>query len=551
MERKTASLALGLLLATAPALAADGIDTAAVDQVFADYAKPGTPGCALGVIRAGRVEYARGYGEASLEFGVPIDPRRTVFDLGSTSKQFTAAAVLLLAHDGKLALDDDIRKWLPEVPDYGAKITIQHLLNHTSGLRDYIDVMYLAGREDPDHTTVAEALAAIARQKAPNFPPGAEHLYSNTGYFLLSLVVERASGQSLAKFAAERIFAPLDMRDTFYLDKYDTVVPRKASAYEPAEGGGFVVHLSDWEQTGDGAVQTTVADLAKWDAQFYAPTLGGPWLFEQLQERGTLADGRRIDYARGLMHGERNGVQFVSHGGAWAGFRAELLRVPDDKLAVAVLCNRGDSDPVDMAKAVAAIYLPAFAPPPAAAAGAPGGAPPADLARWVGHYYSAGQGTVRDLVADGGKLWYVRSADSRSELVDAGEGRVRMLAKGDPKQLVVEGAPGARRLRLESTGDPIEFVEVTPFAPTPARLGEFTGTYSSTELATSWTLAVVDGALRITPPRGDAMALQPAFADTFIANGIVLRFHRDAGGTVDGFALDLGRTRDVGFTRLL
>jgi CubicO group peptidase (beta-lactamase class C family) len=543
MERNRSTLAVAFLLATAPALAAEGND--AVDAVFKDYGA-GTPGCALGVIRAGHVDYAKGYGLASLEFGVPIDPMHTVFDLGSTSKQFTATSILLLAHDGKLSLGDDIRKWLPEVPDYGTPITIQHLLNHTSGLRDYIDVMYLGGDEDADHTTVAEALAAVARQKQLNFTPGSEHLYSNTGYFLLSLIVERASGQSLAKFAAERIFTPLAMRDTFILDRYDRVVPHKATAYEPAEGGGYTVHLSDWEQTGDGAVQTTVADLAKWDAQFYAPTLGGPWLFEQLQERGTLSDGKRIDYARGLMHDAMNGHAIISHGGAWAGFRAELLRVPDDKLSVAVLCNRGDSDPVAMARTVAGIVLGDREAPPAAEAAA--GKPPADAARWAGRYYAARRGSVRDLVVDEGKLWYVRGPGARSELVDAGNGRVRMIARGDLKELVLDAE--GRTLRLESDGQVIEFAKVEPFAPTPAALQDFAGAYASTELATDTRMSVVDGALNFTTPLGETLPLQPAFADAFTGpGGLLLRFHRDAARKVDGFALDAGTTRDLRFVR--
>jgi CubicO group peptidase (beta-lactamase class C family) len=253
MTRRLASLvALGAIVLPGT-VAAQGLssDTAArIDAVFSRYGADG-PGCAVNVARDDKSIHAKGYGLASLELRAAITPK-TVFDLGSTSKQITATSVLLLAHDGKLSLDDDIRKYIPELPDLGVRVTLRHLLTHTSGWRDYTELMLLDGWDERDHTTDREALDALKRQRALNFQPGTEWRYSNTGYFLMSVVVQRASGQSLAEFARERIFVPLGMTQTFYLTDTRQVFPNRATGYDPAPNGGYRVDMSVWEQTGDG-----------------------------------------------------------------------------------------------------------------------------------------------------------------------------------------------------------------------------------------------------------------------------------------------------------
>ncbi|UMR29807.1 beta-lactamase family protein [Massilia sp. MB5] len=328
-----------------------------VDRVFEQYNRADSPGCALGVIRDGRMVYQKGYGQASLEYGLPIRPERTVFDIGSTSKQFTAAAILLLVQDGKLALDDDIRTFLPGMPDYGAPITVRHLLHHTSGLRDYLVLLTMAGFNDEDYTTDADALIAIQRQKALNFKPGSEHRYSNTGYFLLGQIVKQVSGKTLGEFSRERIFEPLGMKETRILENHRTVFPQRATAYLLQPDGSFGVNMSDWEQAGDGAVQTNLSDLAKWDANFYAPKIGGAWLNEQLQQAGRLNDGSSIQYARGLMLEEYRGQRIVAHAGAFAGYRSQMVRIPAQRMTVAVLCNLAQARPAKLALDVVDIYL--------------------------------------------------------------------------------------------------------------------------------------------------------------------------------------------------
>jgi CubicO group peptidase (beta-lactamase class C family) len=330
---------------------------AAVDEVFGDFAKPGSPGCALGVYRDGQIIYAKGYGLANLEENVPITPQ-SVFDIGSTSKQFTAASILLLEKQGKLSVNDDVRGHIPELPDYGQKITILHLLNHTSGLRDYLTLMELAGINTDSVTTDEDALALIVRQRGLNFAPGSEWLYSNTGFFLLSVIVKRVSGKTLREFATENIFQPLGMTHTQFRDDHTSLIADRAMAYDADEKReGYTINVSYFEQTGDGAVHTSVEDLLKWDQNFYTGTVGGKIFLAELQEHGKLNSGKILDYAKGLTVAEYRGLHTVRHGGAWGGYRAELLRFPDQHFSVACLCNISNANPSRRANEVADVYL--------------------------------------------------------------------------------------------------------------------------------------------------------------------------------------------------
>jgi CubicO group peptidase (beta-lactamase class C family) len=275
----------------APAQARDE----AIDAIFATTTQGRSPGCALGVYREGEIVLARGYGFADLEHDVPIT-ETTVFDLGSVSKQFTAAAIVLLAEGGKLSLDDDVRKFLPELPSYGKPITLRHLLHHTSGLRDYTGLLGISGHDDADLTGDDDALFLITHQRALSFPTGSEWSYSNTGYFLLSLIVRRVTGKTLAELEKERIFDPLGMSDTHVHDDHRRLVPRRAIAYGLGSNGQLGLAMSDFEQTGDGAVMTTVRDLARWDGNFATPKVGGPALLDAMRSRGRLDDGTPLTY---------------------------------------------------------------------------------------------------------------------------------------------------------------------------------------------------------------------------------------------------------------
>ena len=517
-----------------------------IDTVFAAYEKGDSPGCALAVYRNGEIAYARGYGFASLEHRVPITPK-TVFDIGSTSKQFTAFSILLLERDGKLSLDDDVRKHVPELQPLEPTVTIRHLVLHTSGLRDYLTLWALAGMKTENWTTQADAVRLAARQRRGNFAAGAEWLYSNTGYLLLGEIVKRVSGQSLREFAAARIFTPLGMTHTFFLDTHSEVIPARATGYAPREGGGFSVEMSDFEQTGDGAVQTTVEDLLRWDSNFYDPKVGDRTLLERAQAVGALASGKKLDYAAGLMMGAYRGLPTVRHGGSWAGYRADLLRFPTAKTSVACLCNLGSTNPSALADRVADIVLAAQFQPKADIS-APDSRPAVPVAAGrieslAGFYEHAATGAFRRLTVKDGAL-----VAMGQPLKPVAPDRFVPQAPGVEFHFPPVATGGGQELRVIREGrDADVYRRIVP--PANARLEEFTGTYYSDELDATWTLAVRDGRLTAQVLHDPPMELAIVKPDVFVADqGPVLRFERE-GGAVKRASVQAGRVTSLVFTR--
>ena len=303
----------------APRAHLDSAQRTRIDSVFHAYDKPGVPGCALGVLQNGAIAYGRGYGWADLERAIPITTS-TLFDVGSTSKQFAAASIALLAQEHKLAFSDEVRTYIPELPRYGAPLTIDHLMRHTSGLRDYAGLLALAGHSLEEATTDSQALALIVQQRHLNFPTGSRYEYSNTGYFLLSVIVKRVTGVALAEYARAHIFLPLGMSHTQYRDHFAMLIPDRALGYAPDSAEGrFRNIMSTLEQTGDRAVHLSIDDVLAWDENFYTPRVGGATMVAQLQQRGTLANGDSIGYGRGLFIGTYRGVRRVEHSGDWIG----------------------------------------------------------------------------------------------------------------------------------------------------------------------------------------------------------------------------------------
>jgi CubicO group peptidase (beta-lactamase class C family) len=361
LMRHTAPTVLALLLMAVPALAQNPRDSAvaAVDRAFENYRGTSVPGCAVAVSRDGNVVLERAYGMANLETSTPIQPG-TIFHVASVSKQFTAMAILLLAKDGRLSLDDDIRKHLPEIPDYGPTITIRHLLNHTSGLRDQWDLLALArGRFEENRITEADVLDIVPRQKALNFMPGAEYMYSNTGYTLAAVIVKRVSGRSLRAFAHERIFAPLGMNDTHFHDDFTMVVPGRAWAYVPAFGAAtnFRTSVPNYDTYGATSLFTTVGDLLKWERNFTTMKVGDAALFTEMHRNGRLNGGDSTGYALGVGVGAYRGARIVEHTGGDAGYRSYLGRFPDQKLAIALACNTSTANVSALPRRIADIYI--------------------------------------------------------------------------------------------------------------------------------------------------------------------------------------------------
>ncbi|MBN1291454.1 MAG: beta-lactamase family protein [Candidatus Latescibacteria bacterium] len=335
-----------------------GPSASKIDAIFTEWDKPDSPGCTLAVVRDGEIIYKRGYGMADLEHNIPITTK-SIFYLGSVSKQFVAACIALLEEQGKLSFADNIRKFVPEIPDYGDPITIRHLIYHTSGLRDYLELWTYAGRNYMDSMLENEVLALISRQKELNFPTGEQYMYCNSGYFLLALIVKRASGQSLRDYAETYIFKPLGMSSTHFHDDNTMIVKNRADGHFTDDDGSFGLLTQRFALVGSGGLYSNVEDLYLWDQNFYLNKIGArrQKLIDTILTCGKLNNGEKLVYAFGNIVGEYRGLRTVSHGGALGGYRTHLLRFPEQNFSVIILCNLGDMQPGDLAEKVADFYL--------------------------------------------------------------------------------------------------------------------------------------------------------------------------------------------------
>jgi CubicO group peptidase (beta-lactamase class C family) len=499
------------------------------------------------VIQDGRLAYARGYGLANLDWGIPLGPS-SVFDIGSVSKQFTATAVALLEMDGVLSFDDDVRRWIPELPDYGKTITLRHLLNHTSGVRDYLTLLSLAGFDFANVFDEEAGVRLIARQRALNFDPGSEYLYSNSGYLLLANVVRRASGKSLRDFLQARVFDPLGMAHTSIWDRNTEVVEERATGYSRTARGWEIDHAWNFQMGGDGQVLTSIEDLARWDANFYDPRVGGRALLDRLHTRGILVNGDTIAYALGLTLDRYRGLRRVQHGGAWAGFRAMLARFPEQRTSVVIECNRGDANPGAYANAVADAVLAGSFPPPetvAGAAPAAGRAPQpvtltqAQLERWAGLYRRASRPDYLTLEARDGALWVAAGAGTRLTPVSP-------TSFQGPGGVLLSFSTAGRSVLL-TRGD-VTYERAERASPDAAALSSLAGSYASAELDAVFEIQAEGGALSLKRPGAEPVPLRPGQADEFVAPGATLTFER-SGARVTGFRVYAGRVTGIVFTK--
>ena len=538
------------------ALAQNGEDplTKKVDQLFATWDKPESPGAAIAVIRDGAVVYKRGYGSANLEYNVPITPQ-TVFHVASVSKQFTAFAIVLLANQGKLSLDDDIRKHLPEVPDFSKKITIRHLIHHTSGMRDQWTLLGMAGWRMDDVITKDHILKMVRHQKELNFDPGDENLYSNTGYTLLAVIVERVSGQSFRDFTEANIFKPLGMTNTHFHDDHERIVKNRAYSYSLAgPGGGFKAAPLNYANVGATSLFTTAEDLARWVMNFDDKKIGGADVIKQMHQQGTLNSGKQLNYAFGLSIGPYRGLNTVGHAGGDAAYRSFAFWFPEQRFGVVVLSNSGSFNPQQVAMRIADLYLAeklAPEPPkPAVAERTAVKVDPAIFDVYAGRYLLDGR-TLVTITKEDNKLMGQAAGQSKSELIPLSvdtffvkEANSELTFERDEKGNVVRFAMksanqngSAKRLNAPATA---------------AELTQFAGDYYSPELGTTYMLVVKDGKLVAQHRRHDDIALTELDGDLFSGNRWffqTVQFTRDSEKRITGFRLTSGRARNVRFDR--
>jgi CubicO group peptidase (beta-lactamase class C family) len=521
-----------------------------IDALFEEWSSTTTPGASVAVIRHGKLIFAKGYGVANLEYDIPIKPD-TIFHVASVSKQFTAMAVVLLELDGKLSIDDDIHKYLPELPDYGATITLRNLLQHTSGIRDQWQILALAGWNIQDVITQDQILRMLFRQKELNFPPGTRDLYSNAGFTLLAEIVTRVSGMPFPQFCAERIFTPLHMTHTHFHQDLRQLVPGRAYSYGK-EAAGFTAAPLNYANVGATSLFTTAGDLVLWLDNFRDPKVGGAAAVSRMQEEAVLADGRKIHYGLGIALDPYRGLKALSHGGGDAGYRSEVIWFPEQELGVAVISNLGSFNADHMAKLVAETYI--GDEMTAQGAKQDQAEPkyvtmdPEELSKFAGTYPLPKIGQTLTAVVKDGKLWAV--AGLQLELHPVGPGHfyckeIQADLQFSPQE------NGGMHVKITQPGA-VNETERIPAAALTADFLPYTGVYWSDELETQYTFFVRNGALYARHAHHGEMAVSPTTKDQFSSGWWFtpeVKFVRDATGNITGVTLGGGRVAAVAFTR--
>ena len=517
------------ILLTATALAGGAQAQTAARPNWVPETAAGSPGCAVGVSVRGENRFTH-WGEADLDHGLPIADD-TVFHAASLAKQFTAYAIARLAAEGRLSLDNDVRRHLPELPDYGRPITVRHLIHHTSGLRDQGALLFLAGWRPDDRITRSDALDAIFRQRGLNFPPGEQDLYNNSGYTLLAEIVLRVSGKPLAAYAQEAIFEPLGLEHTRFYDDPASTTPRRARAYRTVDGSWRLAE-PNMEVYGASNLLTTVNDLLIWQRHLLSPSESARPIVDWMLQSGALTDGTPTGYGGGLYLADTRGRPGFGHDGLDGGYRARTLAVPSEGLAIAVLCNSAAADPERTAEAILADQIP---PPPPSLGN--------DILQHglaiAGLYWSSENDAVMELYTDTDGLLARRSPPGR--VLQGPDGDLRI----GTERWRYEPAPDGRPPRLKALFDPLPprtYELVVDPVPADMTLDDFVGAYRSGDLAMTYRISAQAGRLWIGWDRISPIQLSPAGPNRFFSPALgTVTFSRGPGSGVTGLTLSLRR----------
>lgn len=527
------------------------------DQIFSQWNKSDIPGVSIAVVSNGKIIFRKGYGLSSLEYNIPSGPA-TVYQAASVSKQVTAFAVLLLESRGKLSLDDNLFKYIPEMPDYAKAITLKHLLYHTSGLRDYWELLSAAGWRYDDVITAGQVLDLICRQKGLTSRPGYEEVYTNTGYMLLAEVVSRTSGMSFADFARENIFRPLKMNHTVVLDDNEYVVKNAACSYH-FTNGAYEKSLINNNVTGSTNLFTTVEDMALWALNLETPVIGTPEMIHKMTTSGTLDNGDPISYAMGLDTGPYRGLELAGHMGAEAGYRSFFGTFPDHKLTIIVFSNSAEAEPASLGLKVADLLLKDKFPPEET----PGVPVDANVARIPDEYVGntavlssfAGQyelrpGYIITITSEDGKLFAEGHEVPKSRLVRMSEReftlpimRAKLTFGGDDQSSV-------NKILLDLNGQQMIAPKMKDFDPSSVIADEFTGDFYSPELRTVYTFATKDKQLVVKQLRMEDLMMNATAGDQFSNGRTRLEFVRGNDKKITGFMFSSGRIRNIWFGKI-
>lgn len=536
------------------------LNTTAIDSIFVDWNNTNSPGCALGIFEKGEIIYSKGYGSANLEYSIP-NSSNSVFRIGSTSKQFTAACIVLLEQQGKLKFENTLTEYFPDFPDYADQITIRHLLNHTSGLRDYLTLSYLKGLGDDDFYTDEDVMRWMINQQDLNFEPGEEFVYCNSGYWLLGQIVNEVTGVSMAEFTDQEIFAPLGMKNTHFHDDHTEIVPNRASGYQPESENTYSISMTTLEMIGDGGIFTTIEDIKLWDDAYYKSSVLNSDFWKEMTHQGELNNGEALDYASGLFIGSYEGLKTIRHGGAFVGFRAELLRFPEHQITIAIFANRADANPSGRANDVADVILSDYFMD--------------DISRmeietikkeslietetikekalerasFVGAYeIQPGMSLTVSIVND--SVHVFQSWNESEYTIERSQGNTFILP--DAENLLfrfMELEDGFTQiLEVNQEGRITECTRKAIFDESEINFNEYIGVYYSQELEVEYSISMGESGLQVSINEMEAMEITPDSIDRFYGDGGVLHFLREK-GTISGFKLDAGRVKNLRFEK--
>ncbi|MDR6967777.1 CubicO group peptidase (beta-lactamase class C family) [Flavobacterium arsenatis] len=527
-----------------------------VDELFAIWDTPSTPGASVAVIKNGSIIYKKGYGMSNLEYDIKNDPT-TVFHVASISKQFTVFSILLLQKEGKLSLDDDIRKYIPEVPDFGKTITLRHLATHTSGLRDQWSLVSMAGWQADDLITTEQILKMVSKQKELNFNPGDELVYCNTGFTLLAEVVARVSGKTFAQFTEENIFKPLKMSHTLFYDNHEKIVKNRAYSYSTDEGG-YKKLILNYETVGATSLFTTAEDLSLWAMNFEALKVGDSTIIETMNTPTALSNGHRPGGAMGQFIGQYKGLNEIQHGGADAGFRSFLTRFPDEHFAVVVLSNTAEFNSGSIAHKIVDIYLAdkikeekkeEVQPKTMEESGSEIAIDKQVLESYVGNY-ELNQGFILNVSHTEGKLFVQPTLQPQFALraLTTAEFKIDNV---DATMTFVPDAEGRiNSITFKQGGNVMNAPRVKAFDASTVNLKDFTGNYYSEELSTQYALVLKEGKLFAQHYRLRDFEFTP-FKEGFFDNQFgVVEFVRDTNGIIAGFKQSSDRVKNLLFRKI-
>lgn len=525
-----------------------------IDNIFSKWNAGNIPGAALGVMKEGELIYAKGYGMANLEYDIP-NSSNSVFRIGSTSKQFTAACIIHLEEQGKLALDNTLQEYFTDFPAYAKDITIRHLLHHTSGIRDYLTLAYLKGYTDNHYYQDSDIMQWLVNQQGLNFNPGDAYSYSNSGYWLLGQVVQKVSGMNMAEYAEKEIFQPLGMSNTHFHNDHTQIVKNRASGYAPSEDGSFKISMTTLDMIGDGGIFTTINDIKKWDDAFYTSDHFSQQFWDKMTKTGTLNNGEPIDYAAGLVIGTYKGLKTISHGGAFAGFRADLIRFPEERVTIAIFANRGDANPTAMGYQVADIVLQdklkseEKVDPPAEPVDDDVPTDAFEMSQLVGKY-EVQPGIAVSFSIKGDALHAFQGWNGAEYPIERVSGNTFQIP-ADPSikftfSNLYEGF--AQLLTVDQGGKKSTHKRMEEPGASSVSLQDFAGDYYSQELDAVYRFFVEGDKLRLVIRNHDPVDLDDLKEDHFTYRVNVFRFKR-SNGTVSGFELDAGGLKNLGFSK--